>query len=83
MNDTLFVGGLVSAGLLPGDIKASVAAKKATADKADEFLTRIILPEFCDDGSTNESLEKLLEQMKNSDHVAVRKLAREFEFRGS
>lgn len=79
MDDAMFLGSLIAAGLFPGNTKNAVNAKPTNADRAAEFLSKCIDPGFSDDGNSNELLDKLLTAMKETDFQLVQQLAKEFE----
>ena len=79
MDDVMFLATLMSADLLPGESRSYVSAQKTRAEKADEFLRRVIQPGFAIDVDTNELLDKLLLKMKESDYEPAKKLVEEFK----
>ena len=73
MNDTKFRASLVTAGLLPGNLKDAVTSKPTRADMAELFL---------DNGIKNnrESLLKLLKVMQDDEyHDQLRVLAKNIQ----
>ena len=75
MDDSLFVAELFACGLLPGDLKHQIEAKKTLIDKATCFLDNKISRDISIDNST--SLNKLLTVMEQSDSDSLKDLAKQ------
>ena len=78
MEDAIFMGQLFTGQFLPGDTKATIAAKETRAKKATFFLDDQITPSFKDDGSSQEFLN-LLDLMMNTDFTNLKSLAQEIK----
>ena len=77
MDDSLFIAELFACGLLPGDLKYQVEAKKTRIDKVTCFLDSKISRDISIDNST--SLNKLLTVMEQSDNDSLKDLAKQIK----
>ena len=76
MEDAIFLSSLDTAGLFPGDSKATVQSIDTSAAKAGYFIDRVILPDVA---SNRTNLNKLLAVMKKFNNSTVKNLAAEIQ----
>ena len=78
MNDATFTAALVPYGLLPGDLKDQLEARKTPKDKATHFLDNAIKPSIII-GDDN-SFTNLLNVMAGGDFPGVKNLAKRIKY---
>ena len=74
MNDVTFLSKLVSANLLPGNVRDQVKSKSTPKDKAVHFLDYVIQPSVTT--GVGNSFDDLIKLMEDSEYNGVKEMAK-------